>query len=165
MAQHEADGDHQQVHRELGHDERIGQISGCGEYLESRLDAVRHERPEDDRRHRAAGDTEGQHGDERAADDRIVRAFGGGDPLKAPLAIAGRVLVPPLGLVVGDDRSDLASRAGKHPDPRPEHGGPDEDRLAMGGKIPEHLAEGSLVRVVLRDEALVRTDEVQYLRE
>ena len=124
-----------------------------------------HERPEDDRRHRAAGDTEGQHGDERAADDRIVRAFGGGDALNAPLAIAGRVLVPPLGLVVGNDRGDLAPRAGKHPNPRPDDGGADKHRLAAGGKIPEYFAERALVRMIFRDEGLVCTDEVQHLRE
>ena len=124
-----------------------------------------HERAEDDRRHRAARDAEGEHGDERAADDRVVRALGSGHALDAALAVAGGVLVPALGLVVGDDRGDLAARAGEHPDPRPHDRGAHEDGLAVPDEVAEDLAERALMRVVFRNEGLVRADEVEHLRE
>ena len=120
---------------------------------------------EDDRRHRAARDAEGEHGDERAADDRVVRALGSGHALDAALAVAGGVLVPALGLVVGDDRGDLAARAGEHPDPRPHDRGAHEDGLAVPDEVAEDLAERALMRVVFCNEGLVRADEVEHLRE
>ena len=93
----------------------------------------------------AAGDTEVSMGMSEPPMTALFALSEAARPPQAPLAIAEGPC-PTAWTRCGDDRSDLASRAGKHPDPRPEHGGPDEDRLAMGGKIPEHLAEGSLVR-------------------
>ena len=95
-----ADEQHPDVGDDHAHDEGVGDLGVLFHELRAGRQPLRHEPAGEDGGRRAAGDAEGEQGDQRTAHARVVGAFRHEDAFHGALAVAVGVLVPPLGLIV-----------------------------------------------------------------
>ena len=159
-----ADEQHPDVGDDHAHDEGVGDLGVLFHELRAGRQPLRHEPAGEDGCRRAAGDAEGEQGDQRTAHARVVGAFRHEDAFHGAFAVAVGVLVPPLGLIVGDERGHAAPRTGERADEGPDGRGHGE-QLQMSEDIGDGELEGVRLPLHLDDILLVGFQHDEHLGE
>ncbi len=132
----EADDGEEQIGQEQAEDERVEDVGRLVEQVRPRDQTVDQQAAQQRRRHRVAGDAEGQHGNQAAADDRVVGGLRTGHGLDRALAEQAGVLGIASRFRAADEGRDVGAGTRNQAD----QGSDDRRPGEMVAHLPQQLA-------------------------